>query len=87
LSATLSTEAKFFGETARMNLNGRDIRLYSQHLYESQWPISRPWPSFIKLHHRISWCHDELDHSPGTIALKMVAGTAAIMACATLSKA
>ena len=76
LSATLSAETKFFGETARINLNGRDIRLLipSTYMNCSGQSVGTMAKFYQIAPQNILVAHDELDHSPGTIRFKIAGG-------------
>ena len=74
--ATLSTETKFFGETARISLNGRDIRLLipSTYMNCSGQSVSAVAKFYQIASQSILVAHDELDHSPGTVRFKIAGG-------------
>ena len=74
--ATLSTESKFYGETARINLNGRDIRLLIPNTYmnRSGQAVSAYAKFYQITPNNILVAHDELDHSPGTVRFKIAGG-------------
>ena len=50
LHVELKHESKFFGDTARVSIDGRDVRLLiPSYLYESQWQVRlRLWPVSIR---------------------------------------
>ena len=74
--ATLSTETKFFGETARISLNGRDIRLLipSTYMNCSGQSVGAMAKFYQIAPQSILVAHDELDHSPGTVRFKIAGG-------------
>lgn len=74
--ATLSTETKFFGETARISLNGRDIRLLipSTYMNCSGQSVGAMAKFYQIASQSILVAHDELDHSPGTVRFKIAGG-------------
>ena len=76
VGATLSTESKFYGETARISLNGRDIRLLVPITYmnRSGQAVSAIAKFYQIEPQNILVAHDELDHSPGTSRLKIGGG-------------
>ena len=76
LSATLNTESKFFGETARININGRDIRLLipSNYMNRSGQSVAVMAKFYQIAPQNILVAHDELDHSPGTARFKIAGG-------------
>ena len=76
VGATLSTESKFYGETARISLNGRDIRLLVPITYmnRSGQAVSAITKFYQIEPQNILVAHDELDHSPGTSRLKIGGG-------------
>lgn len=76
VGATLSTESKFYGETARISLNGRDIRLLVPITYmnRSGQAVSATAKFYQIEPQNILVAHDELDHSPGTSRLKIGGG-------------
>ena len=76
VGATLSTESKFYGETARINLNGRDIRLLipSTYMNRSGQAVSAYAKFYQIAPQNILVAHDELDHSPGTVRFKIAGG-------------
>ena len=76
LSAEFITETKFFGETARINLDGRDIRLLipSTYMNRSGQAVSTMANFYqIPVEH-ILVAHDELDHQPGIARFKQGGG-------------
>jgi PTH1 family peptidyl-tRNA hydrolase len=76
VGATLSTETKFFGETARISLNGRDIRLLipSTYMNCSGQSVGAMAKFYQIASQSILVAHDELDHSPGTVRFKIAGG-------------
>ncbi|MDA7826276.1 aminoacyl-tRNA hydrolase [Porticoccaceae bacterium] len=76
VSATLSTESKFHGETARITLNGKDIRLLipSTYMNRSGQAVSAMAKFYQIAPQNILVAHDELDHSPGTVRFKIAGG-------------
>ena len=76
VGATLSAESKFFGETARITLNGRDIRLLipSTYMNRSGQAVSAYAKFYQIAPQNILVAHDELDHSPGTVRFKIAGG-------------
>ena len=76
VGATLSTESKFYAETARINLNGRDIRLLipSTYMNRSGQAVSAYAKFYQIATQNILVAHDELDHSPGTVRFKIAGG-------------
>ena len=76
VGATLSTESKFHGETARITLNGRDIRLLipSTYMNRSGQAVSAYAKFYQIAPQNILVAHDELDHSPGTVRFKIAGG-------------
>ena len=76
VSATLSAETKFFGETARITLNGRDVRLLipSTYMNCSGQSVAAMAKFYQIAPHNILVAHDELDHSPGTVRFKIAGG-------------
>ncbi|MDA8866253.1 aminoacyl-tRNA hydrolase [Porticoccaceae bacterium] len=76
VSATLSAETKFFGETARITLNGRDVRLLipSTYMNRSGQAVSAMAKFYQIEPQNILVAHDELDHSPGSSRLKLGGG-------------
>tara|TARA_E500000075_G_scaffold16351_1_gene13068 strand:+ start:31 stop:612 length:582 start_codon:yes stop_codon:yes gene_type:complete len=76
VGATLSAETKFFGETARISLNGRDIRLLipSTYMNCSGQSVSAVAKFYQIASQSILVAHDELDHSPGTVRFKIAGG-------------
>ena len=76
IGATLSAETKFFGETARISLNGRDIRLLipSTYMNCSGQSVSAVAKFYQIASQSILVAHDELDHSPGTVRFKIAGG-------------
>ena len=76
VGATLSAESKFFGETARITLNGRDIRLLipSTYMNRSGQAVSAYAKFYQIAPDNILVAHDELDHSPGTVRFKIAGG-------------
>jgi PTH1 family peptidyl-tRNA hydrolase len=75
-SATLSAETKFFGETARITINGRDVRLLipSTYMNRSGQAVSAMAKFYQIEPQHILVAHDELDHSPGSSRLKIGGG-------------
>ncbi|MBD2858746.1 aminoacyl-tRNA hydrolase [Spongiibacter sp. KMU-158] len=72
----LSTEPRFFGETSRLFINGRDVRLLvpSTYMNRSGQAIAA-MASFYKIApEEILVAHDELDLPPGTIRFKKGGG-------------
>ena len=76
IGATLSTESKFFGETTRLSLNGRDIRLLipTTYMNRSGQAVSTMAKFYQIEPQNILVAHDELDHSPGTARFKIAGG-------------
>ena len=76
VSATLSAETKFFGETARITLNGRDVRLLipSTYMNCSGQSVAAMAKFYQIAPHNILVAHDELDHSPGNVRFKIAGG-------------
>ena len=76
VGATLSAETKFFGETARISLNGRDIRLLipSTYMNCSGQSVSAVAKFYQIAPQSILVAHDELDHSLGTVRFKIAGG-------------
>ena len=76
VGTTLSTESKFYGETARITLNGKDIRLLIPNTYmnRSGQAVSAMAKFYQIEPQNILVAHDELDHSPGTSRLKIGGG-------------
>ena len=76
VGATLSAETKFFGETARISLNGRDIRLLipSTYMNCSGQSVGAMAKFYQIASQSILVAHDELDHSPGTVRFKIAGG-------------
>ena len=76
VGATLSAETKFFGETARISLNGRDIRLLIPSTYMNcrGQSVSAVAKFYQIASQSILVAHDELDHSPGTVRFKIAGG-------------
>jgi PTH1 family peptidyl-tRNA hydrolase len=70
------TETKFFGETARINLNGRDIRLLIPNTYmnRSGQAVGAMAKFYQIAPENILIAHDELDHQPGTARFKQGGG-------------
>ena len=72
VGSPLITETKFYGETTRINLNGRDIRLLipTTYMNRSGQAVSTMANFYqIPVEH-ILIAHDELDHQPGTARFK-----------------
>jgi len=76
VNATLKAETKFFGETARITLNGRDIRLLipSTYMNCSGQSVAAMAKFYQIAPQNILVAHDELDHSPGTVRFKIAGG-------------
>ena len=76
VGATLNAETKFFGETARIKLNSKDIRLLipSTYMNRSGQSVSAMAKFYQIEPQNILIAHDELDHSPGTTRLKIGGG-------------
>ena len=76
VSTALITETKFFGETARINLNGRDMRLLIPNTYmnRSGQAVSTMAKFYQIPTEHILIVHDELDHQPGTARFKLGGG-------------
>ena len=76
IGATLSSESKFFGETTRLSLNGRDIRLLipTTYMNRSGQAVSTMAKFYQIEPQNILVAHDELDHSPGTARFKIAGG-------------
>ena len=76
VSAILSAETKFFGETARITLNGRDVRLLIPSTYMNRsGQAVQALAHFYKIDiSAILVAHDELDLPPGTAKLKIGGG-------------
>jgi PTH1 family peptidyl-tRNA hydrolase len=76
VSATLSAETKFFGETARITLNGRDVRLLipSTYMNCSGQSVAAMAKFYQIAPHNILVAHDELDYSPGNVRFKIAGG-------------
>ena len=76
VSATLNAETKFLGETARITLNGRDVRLLipSTYMNCSGQSVAAMAKFYQIAPHNILVAHDELDHSPGTVRFKIAGG-------------
>ena len=75
-SATLNTESKFFGETARITINGRDIRLLipSTYMNRSGQSVAAMTKFYQIAPQNMLVAHDELDHSPGITRFKIAGG-------------
>jgi len=51
-SAQFKHETKFFGDTTKINRDGKSIRLLIPYLYESQWEVHRGSSGFLSNPHR-----------------------------------